>query len=187
MKWVWRIAGGFAAVLIVAVLVLLALGRRSSAGREEASIEIAASPAQVWEWIDDPAKLKQWISWVVEISTPDGKRLGGPGARYAIVMRDPNEGNALMTINGVCAKDEPPLYKEAVLSTPGAFDGRESYRLVPLNNGHTRFEIQGSFHYTMWAAQLMEPLITPAASKKMDSDLARLKSLVESQTATAAR
>jgi carbon monoxide dehydrogenase subunit G len=187
MKWVSRIAGGLAAVLLLCVLVLLALGRRSGAGREDAAIEIAAAPAQVWQWIDDPAKLKQWVSWVVEIKTAESKRLSGPSAKYAIVMRDPNEGNALITINAVCMKAEPPVYKDTALSTPGAFDGRQTYRLVPMANGHTRLEVHATFHYSIWFAQLMEPLITPAASKKMDDDLAHLKSLVESEAASAAR
>jgi hypothetical protein len=34
----------------------------------------------------------------------------------------------------------------------------------------------------MWIAQLLEPLITPSAQKKMQSDLERLKSLAEGGT-----
>ena len=174
MKWILRIAGGLLAVIVLAVVVLLALGHRSSAGRTVATIEIAAPPQQVWQWLEEPGKLKQWISWVVEVKTPQGSPASGAGAKRTIVMRDPNEGGALMSIDGVCTKYDPPVYQALSLSTPGAFEGEETYRLTDLGNNRTRLEIAGEFRYTMWLAQLMEPLITPEAQKKMDGDMARL-------------
>jgi hypothetical protein len=102
-------------------------------------------------------------------------------------MKDANSGDMPMTIDSVCTRNEAPIYKEVALSTPGAFDGRQSYRLTDLGNNRTRLEIDGRFHYSMWFAQLMEPLITPEARKKMDGDLAHLKSLVESTPTSAAR
>jgi carbon monoxide dehydrogenase subunit G len=75
---------------------------------------------------------------------------------------------------------------DLAMSTPGAFEGTEIYRLTDLGNGRTHLEVISRYHYTMWVAQLFEPLITPAAQKKMDGDVARLKSLVET-AASAAR
>jgi uncharacterized protein YndB with AHSA1/START domain len=187
MKWVLPLAAGLLAALTVAAITLVALGHRANAGRTLTAVEIAAPPQQVWRWIEEPDKLKQWISWVVEIRTQPGSPAFGEGAKRVIVMRDPNEGGALMSIDGVCLKSRPPAYEELSLTTPGAFVGAETYRLTALDNGHTRLEVAGQFRYTMWMAQLMEPLITPAAQKKMDGDLAHLKTLVESSPTSAAR
>jgi uncharacterized protein YndB with AHSA1/START domain len=187
MKWVLRIAGGLVAVIALAVIVLLALGLRSNAGRNTASIEIAAPPRQVWECLQEPDKLKQWISWVVDIKTPAGAPVDGVGAKRVIVMKDPNGGDALMSVDSVCTKMDPPTYLELALSTPGSFEGRETYRLTDLGNNRTRLDFTGQFHYSMWLAQLMEPLITPAAQKKMDQDIARLKALAERAPTSAAR
>ena len=41
--------------------------------------------------------------------------------------------------------------------------------------------VPGRFRYTVWLAQLMEPLITPSAERKMVADLAHLKSLIEAR------
>jgi carbon monoxide dehydrogenase subunit G len=68
---------------------------------------------------------------------------------------------------------------DLAMSTPGAFEGTQTYKLTDLGNGRTHLEIAGQYRYTVWIAQLFEPLITPAAQKKMDDDAARLKSLVE--------
>jgi hypothetical protein len=41
--------------------------------------------------------------------------------------------------------------------------------------------MRGLFQFSQWFANLMEPVITPQAEKKMAADLARLKALVESR------
>jgi carbon monoxide dehydrogenase subunit G len=187
MKWILRIAGGLLAVMALAVLVLLALGLRSNAGRIVATVEISAPPQQVWQWIEEPGKMKQWISWVVDVKTPADAPQFGVGSKRTVVMKDANSGDMTMTIDSICTRSEAPVYKQVALSTPGAFDGQETYRLTDLGNNRTRIEIDGRFHYTMWIAQLMEPLITPEAKKKMDGDMAHLKSLVESNPTSAAR
>jgi hypothetical protein len=95
-------------------------------------------------------------------------------------MRDENNGGTPMEIQGVFTKYQPPTEMGLAMSTPGAFEGNQTYRLTDLGNGRTRFEVIGQFRYELWLAQLFEPLITPAAQKKMDGDVAKLKSLVES-------
>jgi hypothetical protein len=37
----------------------------------------------------------------------------------------------------------------------------------------------GRYRYAVWLARLMEPVITPSARKKMVTDVAKLKSLIE--------
>jgi len=182
MKWILRIGGGLIGILALACLVLIALGHRANAGRTIVSADINASPDQVWQWIDQPDKLKQWVSWVVEVRTPNGLLAPGVGAKRVIVMKDENNGGMPMEIEGVYTKYQPPTEMDLALSTPGEFEGTEIYKLTDLGSGRTHFEVTGQFHYSVWMAQLFEPLITPAAQKKMDADVARLKSLAERRT-----
>jgi uncharacterized protein YndB with AHSA1/START domain len=179
MKWILWIGGGLIGVIALACVVLLILGHRANAGRTTVSADINAPPAQVWQWLDEPGKLKQWISWVVEVRTPNGSAASGVGAKRIIVMKDENNGGMPMEVDGVYTRYQPPTEMDLAMSTPGAFEGTETYRLTDLGNGRTHFEVDGRFRYSIWMAQLFEPLITPAAQKKMDGDVSRLKSLVE--------
>jgi uncharacterized protein YndB with AHSA1/START domain len=179
MKWILWIGGGLIGVIALACVVLLALGHRENAGRTIVSADINASPAQLWQWIDEPGKLKQWISWVTEVRIPNDSLAAGVGAKRIVVMKDENNGGMPMEIQGIYTKYQPPTEMDLAMSTPGAFEGTETYKLTDLGNGRTHFQVIGRYRYTIWMAQLFEPLITPAAQKKMDGDVARLKSLVE--------
>jgi len=64
------------------------------------------------------------------------------------------------------------------LSARGAFDGQQSYELSDLGNGRTRIDIDSHYRFAQWFANFMEPLVTPAARKKLDGDVAHLKSAV---------
>ncbi len=127
---------------------MLVLGHRANAGRTSVSADINASPAQVWQWLDEPGKLKQWISWVVEVRTPN-PAASGVGAKRVIVMKDENNGGMPMEVEGVYTKYQPPTEMDLAMSTPGAFEGTETYRLTDLGNGRTHLEVSGRFHYTI--------------------------------------
>jgi len=180
MKWVVRIIGGLAAIILLAVVVLFALGRRSEAGHIHAAIEIAASRDQVWQWVNDPDKLKQWISWLVEVRS-DPAHPSGVGARRVLVMRDENNGGQLMEIEGTCREYSPPQRLTIDMSSAGAFDGNQTYLLTELANGRTHIEVDSHYHFGIWFARLMEPIITHFAEQKMQMDIARLKELAEKQ------
>ncbi|HUA62910.1 MAG TPA: SRPBCC family protein [Verrucomicrobiae bacterium] len=177
MKWVKRIVMVVAALLILPVLTLLLLGLRSGAGHVRSSVDVQASPGQLWTWIDDGEYVKRWVSWTVEMKPWNPS--AGVGATRSAVMRDENNGGAQMVIDGTCTEYTPPKMLAVKLSVPNVFDGLQTYHLTDLGNGRTRLVIEMSYHFDSALARLMEPLITPSARKKMDGDLARLKSLVE--------
>jgi uncharacterized protein YndB with AHSA1/START domain len=182
MKWLKWIAIALGVLLIVPMVTLLVLGHRADAGRVQAAIEIAAPPEQVWTWIDDGDKLKQWVSWLVEVQYPDPHNAHGAGATRVMVMKDENNGGMLMRIVGKCREYTPPSRMAIALSdTDGVFNGDQTYQLKDMGNGHTRLEVRGSYHFSQWFANLMEPLIIPQATKKMMADVAHLKTLVESK------
>ena len=178
MKWLKWIGIILAAVLILPLVTLFALGHRANAGHAHASVEINASPEQIWPWLDDGDKLKQWISWLVEVRE-SGPAAHAVGANRVLVMKDENNGGMLMEISGQYTEYAPPTLMSMRLSTPQEFDGSQTYHLESLANGHTRFNIDSHYHFANWFANLMEPVVTPIAEKKMVGDAVRLKSLLE--------
>ena len=107
MKWFLWIGGGIAAVLVLGLVVLVVLGHRANAVQLHASTEIRASREQVWAWLEDGDKLKQWISWLVEVRT-DPTHGPGVGAKRVLVMRDENNGGQLMEVESTCSEYAPP-------------------------------------------------------------------------------
>jgi carbon monoxide dehydrogenase subunit G len=183
MKCVLRIVAILVALLLLGAVVLLAMGQRGGAGRLHDSVEIQAPPERIWPWLEESGRVKQWVSWLVDIREgPNGFQ--GVGAQRVWVMRDENNGGALMEIQVTCTEYAPPARVGVRTSTAGVFEGRQGYRLTDLGNGKTRVEADGQYEFQMWLARLMEPLITPQADRKMRGDLARLKMLVEKSETT---
>jgi len=181
MKWLKRIAIVVAALLIIPVLTLLILGLRPGAGRSQASVEIQASPEQLWAWIDDGSRLKQWVSWTVDVKPWSPQ--AGPGATRSMTMRDENNGGMLMVIDSACTEYAPPKTLAVHMSVPDEFEGQMTYRLTDLGNGRTRLDVNSSYRFSNAFVRLLEPLVTPSARRKMEGDVARLKTLVESRAA----
>jgi uncharacterized protein YndB with AHSA1/START domain len=185
-KWVLRIIAILVALPLLGAVVLLAMGQRSSAGHSYAATEIQAPPERIWPWLEEPGKLKQWVSWLVEVREASGGS-PGVGAQRVWVMRDENNGGALMEIPFTWTEYAPPTRMTVRANMAGLFEGSDVYRLTDLGNGKTRVESDGQYRYQMWIARLMEPLITPQAEKKMRDDLSRLKDAVEKSQSTASR
>jgi uncharacterized protein YndB with AHSA1/START domain len=184
MKWVKRIAIVLAVLLIVPMATLLVLGHRKNAGLSQTSVEISAAPDQVWAWLDDNGRLKQWVSWMVDARDSDPGEPHGIGTKRIWTMKDENNGGAEMEIAGTYSEYAPPSRMTLqIADKDGMFNGETSYRLVDLGGGRTRMEVRLRAHYTEWFANLMEPVITPAAEKKLAMDVGRLKRLVEARAA----
>ena len=178
MKWIWRILAVLVAIPLLCAAVLWAMGMRGNAGHTHVSIEVHASPSQVWPWLEEPGRLKLWVSWLVEVRD-QSPAPAGVGGRRIWVMRDQNNGGALMEIPFTYTEYAPPTRMTVHTSMAGMFEGSDSYRLTDLGNGATRIESDGRFRYNMWMARLMEPVITPRSEAKMNRDFARLKELID--------
>ncbi|HLK63664.1 MAG TPA: SRPBCC family protein [Bryobacteraceae bacterium] len=185
MKWVIRIVGGLLLLLVLAGVGLYVASHRANAGKMHTSAELNGSPELIWPWLNDGDKLKQWVSWLVEVR--GWKNGGGPGDTRVLVMKDENNGGMLMEIASVCTDFAPPSRLGVKLSVSGEFDGDQVYRLTDLGNGKTRVEMDSRYRFASPFAQLMEPLITAAAGKKATGDLAHLKELVAAQPTAAVR
>ncbi len=184
MKWLKWLGMILVALAVIPIGTLLILGHRANAGKSHVSVEIAGSPEQVWAWLDDSSRLKQWVSWLVEVREPQPPH-HAVDSPLTWVMKDENNGGTLMSLDGRITRYQPPrCLAIAIASRQYQFEGDETYRLTDLGNGRTRVDVDSKYHYNMWFANLMEPLVTPSAEKKMVGDLARLKSLVESKAET---
>lgn len=183
MKWVLIVIGALLGLVVVCVLALFLVSRRSGAGQSTHSVVVARPVAEVWTWITEPDKVRQWVSWLVDIRTTE---TGPPrvGMKEVWVMDDPNMKKQL-EIDGTITEVVPGQRLGVAISLPGYFEGDMVYSLTEVEGG-TRLETKGRYKYLDFVFSVMEPLVTPEADKKMRGDLARLKSLAEAAPAAPA-
>jgi uncharacterized protein YndB with AHSA1/START domain len=178
MKWVAIILGSTVGLLLLAVIGLWIAGHRKDAGKLDTSVDIQRPAAEVWPWLTEPEKQKQWVSWLVEARdlTPPPIKVG---SRKAWVMVDPNMNNRRLKINTVVTAVVPERELSLQIDSQGMFTSHGTYTLTALPGGGTRLRTAAEYSYPHWFARLMEPLVAPQARKKMNSDMAQLKHLVE--------
>jgi len=163
-------------LVLVAVLVLYGMGLRPNAGNTLVEVEIARPPEDVWAWITEPAKVKQWVNGLVEVRE-DTHGIEGVGARETWIMDDPNLKKRIEVPSLVTAYDKPRMVSVHI-EAPGMFAGDLTYTLTPTATG-TRLAQKGTWRYGDLFSRLMEPLITPQANAQGRVDFAKLKALAE--------
>lgn len=182
MKWVKIISGGLVSLVVIALLALFAFSKRGDAGHMHTVIDIARPPADVRSWFEDPAKLTQWVGWLVEVK-PVGAKGSGAGSQQEWFMQDPRDGGKRSSfVRTVAAQDDSST--TITIGMPGMFDGRATATYRSLPNGGTRLVSDSRFVYASFFWSLLEPLVTPEAQKKEVEDLARLKAKIEASPAS---
>lgn len=182
MKWILWSVGVVVGLVVLALAVLAAMSLRPGAGRVAGQVEIDRPPAEVWPWIVEGERLREWVGWLTEVHdlTPG---IQGLGARYRWVMIDPTMNNQRVEIEGEVIGWEPGRLSHTTLDSPGMFEGEGWYELIPSGDGRTRVEYVSQFRMRPWFWRLLEPVVTPQASKKALDDLARLKERIEAAPA----
>ena len=175
-KWLIGILGGLAGAAALATATLWLMGRRQDAGVSRASVEINAPREQVWPWIEEGDKSKKWIGWVVGVA--DANSLNGIGHKRVVLMNEPSSPNPLR-LEVEFTEFNPPERLMARVAIADLFTGSQRYELTELDTGRTRVELVNRIHYTSWLVRLFEPLATPSATRKIEQDLASLKTQVE--------
>lgn len=175
MKWLKYGAYTFIGVIAIAVLTLHGMSYRVGAGKTDVTIEINRLPAEVWPWLEEKDKFKQWVSWTVDVQDEGPNGVGG---KRRVTMRDPNMNNQLIYVDSVTTEFVLHKHIKVAMSSPVGFDGTVVYDLEDIG-GRTRLSTSGAFQYSHWFATLMEPIITPQAKAKEEADLATLKRLIE--------
>ncbi len=180
MKWVVRIVGSLAVLLVISVLGLWIASNRRDAGRMRGSIEISRPPEDIWPWMTQPDKLTQWVGWLDEVRPDSTSPAEGIGHRETWIMNDPRLKERL-PVPGTITLWEPPTQMGVHIEVPGKFVGDVLYKLNDLGNGRTRVEQDGRFRYYDRLGALMEPMVTPEAMRKMFDDMSRLRAKVEAE------
>jgi carbon monoxide dehydrogenase subunit G len=181
MKLLLKIVVAALLILVVLpVLVLCAMHFRPGAGQLVTSVEIARPRAQVWRWLSEEDKLKQWVGWLAAIES-DSTSPAGVGHREVWVMDDPHmdKKNGPMRLPTTMTGWDPPNSMAGHVGVAGVFDGEFTYKVDDLGD-RTRVTSVSDWRYhgISW---LLEPLVTPEANKKMTTDFGTLKAKVEAE------
>ncbi len=145
--------------------------------RNEHTIVIAAAPADVFPWLADTHRRLRWMGALVE-SEPLTDGPPAPGSRYRDVFEDHGQ---RIELEAELVEVEPGERLTARLVSKG-FESTSAQRLEPAGGG-TLLTATIETRYTMLAARLVGPLVTRHAQKQLETDLARLKELVEAEAA----
>ena len=180
MRWIGYLLAGIGAIVVIAVVVLLALGGGRGESRLVRTIEIDKPADVVFAWITEPVRLKSWVGWLIDIhrETPDPVRVG---SREVWVMEDRNNNNQRMEIHAEYTRVEPSRLVEARLQVPEGFTGTIIYELQPIDARRTHLTYRGQYHFDHWLAKLLEPVISRSAQQKLNEDLARMKQKAEAE------
>jgi uncharacterized protein YndB with AHSA1/START domain len=180
MKWVLYVLAAVGSVIVLGIVALLAIGGGRGESQLEATVEIARPARIVFNWITEPARVKSWVGWMVEIKplTPGAPAVG---AREVWVMEDRNNGNQRMDIAAEVTRLEPERLLETRLDAAAGFTGVLTYELQPIDAERTRLHYRGAYKFNHWLARIFEPIISRSAQQKLDEDLARLKLQAEAE------
>ena len=180
MKFVKYALLSIVALVGVALIVLLVLGGFRGRSQLVTSIDINRPASTVFAWISQPAKLKSWVGWLIDVRdlTPDQI---GTGTRHVWVMEDRNNNNARMDIQSQVVKYEPDRLLETRVQVVAGFTGDVRYELEPMDASRTRLTYRADYQFDHWLAKLLEPIISRSAQQKLEEDIARLKQQVEAE------
>jgi len=185
MKWVRRILIWIVAVVVLVVLGLWLAGFRKGAGINSATIDINRPPAQVWRYLTNDDLVKKWVSGLTEIRhlTPG---VEGVGNRFEMtVVMDGERTDMEMEITAFVPNRQIGFKVKSIGHPSMGFTETGEYAIVEQDR-NTLLTLTGRSRYFPFWLQLLEPLITSSAQKKLVGDLARLKSLVEAEPRMAA-
>jgi uncharacterized protein YndB with AHSA1/START domain len=173
MKWVIRLLIAVVLLAVIAAGALFAFSQRRGAGRNRYTVTISRPASEVYPWLVEQDKLRKWVDGLVEVTDFNpGLKLG---ARSRQVLRLRGETTALdVELTAV----EPPKLLTANVTGDG-FTESIRYELTEEGQG-TRVDFSGTARYRNAFLQMMEPLVTPEAQKKVEADLLRLKGTLES-------
>jgi uncharacterized protein YndB with AHSA1/START domain len=177
-KWILMVLGALVGMLVLGCVVLFAMGLSPDANRMTSSIVIHQKPEVVWPWLYKPDKVKQWVSWLIEIRE-EGTGEPVVGGKAVWVMEDRNNNNLRMEITGTVKAVDPPHHLEISMTASEGFHGIAAYTLTALPDGSTRLDSDSRFDFDDGFAKFMTPLVMWQARKKHIADQVVLRTLVE--------
>jgi uncharacterized protein YndB with AHSA1/START domain len=184
LKRVGIVLVALCALLAVAVVGLFLASRRRDAGVNDVTLEIKRPPAQVFPWLTEGDRARQWIGGLEQIEPlTEGPLRVGLKERAVVVL-----GSERMTLEMEVVGFEEGRrirYQVTGLDRPSiGFTEIVDFSVEPSETG-TRFRAFGRMRYHRRLLRLFEPLMTRRAQRKFQEDAQRLKTLVEAEPAEA--
>jgi carbon monoxide dehydrogenase subunit G len=135
------------------------------------SIDVMRSPADVWEFLMEPANYALWMSGVTDVSTTNGMNLGSEVTFTSIGLGKQLTLKAVVTDN-----DGSRHFSAKNVQGPVTFETR--YSLSEFEGG-TRVDIINKVD-THVVFRLAESVLQSVSDSKNESDLRSLKAIMES-------
>lgn len=145
----------------------------------EVSEVIERPVEEVWTYLTDPDAMPEWVASTrsVEFLTEGGMR---KGARIREVSRF--LGRSIESVNEVVEHEPPNCYRLQGLEGP--FESSVEFDLQPAGDS-TRVTVKVEAEQGLGGVfgKLLDPVVTAAFRRESQSDLARLKDILEAQAA----
>jgi len=139
------------------------------------SIEIQKPVQEVWDFVNDPSRLKEWLPTLVE-ERPLNDILEGVGARFEQTY---NEGSRTMTLTGECTFFEPTTRMAIILEGKG-FSVDVVYDFEEISGG-TRVTQHSDMKAHSFFLKLFMPLMRRGGEKRLAENFSLLKEILEAE------
>lgn len=142
-----------------------------------ASTEIAASPAEVWEIVMDPARLGDWVTIHSKLHHSDDSP---PHVGYRMDQQIHLRGVSL-DVHWTLVDCVPVTHAVWEGRGPARSRARTEYRLRQTNAGHTHFDYRNEFHAPLGplGALASRALVGGMPEREATRTLDRLRALLE--------
>lgn len=141
----------------------------------ELSLDIAAPPDEVWRIFDDPANLRLWQPTLATYEAISGEP-GWPGAVSLLVYHA--GGRTTEMKETIVARDEGRHRSGHYESAWADNDMACTFEALP--DGGTRWRALVEYRFKGWV-KLVAPLLRSGLRKRLEDDMLRFRSLVESR------
>jgi uncharacterized protein YndB with AHSA1/START domain len=182
MKWLKISIASLLGLILLTTAAMAIANMGADSNRIVSSMVFQAKPAAIWPWLYEPDKVKQWVSWLVEIRE-SGSGEPVPGGQAVWVMEDRNNNNMRMEITGTVQSVERYHRIAVALNAPEGFHGTSVYTLTEQTDGSTLLQSDSRYTFENGFARFMTPVVCWQAKKKMVSDLDHLRALLEAPPA----
>ncbi|HEY3970228.1 MAG TPA: SRPBCC family protein [Solirubrobacteraceae bacterium] len=142
-----------------------------------ASIEIAGTPASVWEIVMDPKRLGDWVTIHRKLRHQDD---GAPQVGYRMDQQIHLRGVSV-DVHWTLVQCEPEGRAVWEGRGPARSSARTEYVLHPLSGGRTRFDYRNEFHAPLGplGALASRALVGGMPEREATRTLDRLRALIE--------
>jgi uncharacterized protein YndB with AHSA1/START domain len=172
-------------LVLLCVVVLWFAARRGDRGYMAQEVTIDRPAPVVFRWITTDDLLRRWISDLVKLERMGPAGPAQPSSVYRIdefiaKQRVVFEVKVIRTI----PNQELELAVKSAVGSTDRYIGTAHFKLFP-NGDYTKVEFTSQTDFQSLGDQIIEPILTYAAQKKMQEDLTRLKLMMEAEPATA--